>query len=246
MGKKAKRSAPGGTDAALASTRRCPQCGVELGDGTLAIEGGFPCCRQCSAVFVLPAEPDGEASPFKTSLGEPVGLEVLRHDGGDVAVQWRYERRRTPQMALLALAMIGGVVALFVYWSHNGHPVWPWFAAFPLAVFGTTLTYTVVLTLAQWQRLEVRGGKLAIRSVPLPIPGAKAEFDARAISDLYVRLRLEPAGPAKDGQPPPVFAFYDVRIHFDGTDMPIGTFLEVERALHVATELRAALALDRE
>lgn len=246
MSKKAKRSA----SSAIATEVRCPKCGVELGAETLAQESGFPCCRKCSAVFVWPDDHPPEGSPFKTSLGEPRGLEIVRSTSEtgteEVAVSWRYERNRTPQMAALALALIGGVVALFVYWSRSGHPIWPWFAAFPLVVFGCTLSYTVVLTLAQWQRLEVKGGKLAIRSVPLPIPGAKAEFDASAVSDLYVKLRLEPAGPKKKGsdEPPPVYAFYDVRILFEGMDMPIGAFLDVERALHVATELRAALGLE--
>lgn len=243
MTKPKKTTSASGRETSALARLVCPGCKVEHTSETLACEHGFGCCKKCQAVFVVPegAAPAGAEGIFQSSFGEPSGIEIVRHGDGEVTASWRYERQRTLRMALLAVALLGGCAALVTYSLSNDVKVWPLIVAFPLLVFGSTLTYTVLITLVQWQRLEVRSGKLAICSVPLPIPGSRAEFDAASVTDVYVRLRLEPAGPAKNGEPPPVYAFYDVRMRFEKMDMPIGTFFHVDRALAISSALREAL-----
>lgn len=228
---------------ALAGPVVCPGCNIEHTGETLANELGYGCCKKCQAIFVVPGgkAPEGAEGVFRSSFGEPDGLEIARLGENEVTTSWRYERGGTARIVVIAVVLLTGAGALVTWSIKNGVLVWPLVVAFPLLLLGFTLSYAALIMVVQRQRLEVRNGKLAACSVPLPVPGSRAEFEASTITHVYVRLRLQPAGPAKAGLPPPVFAFYDVRVQHEKMDMPIGTLMDPGRALAVVDALRSAL-----
>lgn len=237
------RGAGARESSALASPIVCPGCKAELTGETLANELGFGCCKKCQAIFVVPGgvAPAGAEGSYRASFGAPAGLQVVRGGGNEVTAAWRYERGGTPRMVIVAALMLGGVAALLAYSFGNGVKVWPLVVAFPLLLLGGTISYTVLITLVQWQRLQVRSGKLVIGSGPLPMPGSRTELDASTIANVYVRLRLQQAGPSRNGAPPPMFAFYDVRVQAEKMDTPVATLMQPDRALAVVDAVRAAL-----
>ncbi|MFO0610984.1 MAG: hypothetical protein U0414_00250 [Polyangiaceae bacterium] len=217
---------------------RCPQCKTEGPASDFADEQGFACCKKCQSVFLAP---EG-AGAFKSSVDTPKGLRVVR-DEGEISIGWQHDRRPATRLVIMILVLASGVAGLVYYWLGHDKPVWAIIVAAPLAMLSVLMTYTLLLMLVQWQHFDVKKGKLEIRSGPIPVPGARGEFEAKDVSDAYVRLRLQPAGPARGGQPPPMYAFYDVRLRVEKMDTPIGTFPEADRAVYIARELKRTLHL---